>query len=422
MRRFLLLVVLLSVVTSVAWSLDASVGIEDPLDTIDAAVDALEQSWVGRFDMDWDAFVSDIWGAASMSRGLDSAIEVGDTLDPAGVVEYIVQRLQSHFGDLHAAFYAAEEIARAEAVSSQFVADFEAGRATSDGFSPCGGIVEGNVAYVWIPPTSDSGAGLLAPDYIWAKGMELLDVVESLDENGPRGWVIDLRQHLGGSYQVGLIGLQSFLPEGRLFGFVYPPQLSELFLVHAWIEHRGREFLWTYHDLQFMQTKSVIVDVSEHALSLRNPDAPIAVLTSSWTASAAEMMLVALRQNPRVRTFGEPTSGVSTDRDGFALPDGSRLVFSSGYLADPDGHVYHDPSMTGYQAYLSFGGSFCVSGEPVQPDVPAYVPRWGDVAHEAEKMATLGPQAFLETWYDPAYRAALAWIDEQAEQSPATDP
>jgi hypothetical protein len=45
-----------------------------------------------------------------------------------------------------------------------------------------------------------------------------------------------------------------------------------------------------------------------------------------------------------------------------------------------------------------------------------------EIRDEAEKMRTIGPAAYLAPRYDPAYRAALAWIAEQQIQlaAPAT--
>jgi hypothetical protein len=399
MRKLLVLGVLLAAVTGVAWGTDTANGIEDPLDYIDDAVDALQETWVGRYEMDWDMFVADVCSGLDMTAS---------DFDPALVVEHMVTRLQWDFCDWHASFNTAEELAQGEAASSQFVADFEAGLPTSDGFAPCGGIVDAKVAYVWVPGTSFSAAGWLTTDYIVAKGTELLRVVDGLDETAPRGWVIDLRQHYGGSVGAGLLGLQALLPEGRLFGFSYPHEGGVL-TTDAWVERQGAQFVWVYRDSGGVQTESVIAGISARPRGFRDPNVPIAVLTSASTASAGEALLVALRQNLRVRVFGEATSGINTGRDAFMLPDGSALIVSTSYLADPDGHIYRG---TGETYALDPWGptTYCLPGERIAPDVVKAVPHWGDAQYEAERMRTLGPQAYMSPRYDPAYQAALAWI------------
>jgi hypothetical protein len=411
MRRLFVLGLLLALAMSAAPGADVRGATGDPLDYIDEAIDALETSWIGRYDMDWSAFVSSIWGVVTPASGFD--VEVGDkesvALDPALVVESIVERLWYDCCDWHAAFYTAEEVARDTEARDRYVEGFRVGPPERDGFSPCGDIVEGDIAYIWIPGTSFSGASTLTQTYIRAKGEEVCRIVENLDRDAPQGWIIDLRQHDGGSYQAGCIGLHSFLPNGRLVGYAYPGYDGTL-EADIWIEREGDRFYRTI-EWGFSSNPRTLVftlPVAEHILS--RPEAPVAVLTSAATASAAEVLLVALRQNPNVRVFGEPTSGVSTVRDGYELPDGSLLLFSSGYLAAPDGHVYRDPSRTSWAGVRRLQDLPCVSGERIQPDVLAYVPQWSDVAHEVEEMQRLGPEAFLDTWYDPAYEAALAWI------------
>jgi hypothetical protein len=249
--------------------------------------------------------------------------------------------------------------------------------------------------------------------YPSAKGAQIARLVADLDSTSLRGWIIDLRQHFGGSYEAGLIGLQAFLPEGRLFGFALPREDGS-FAISEWIERHGAQFTLASEERGLGDatvagssnsewTGSVVAETPPLPHVLHSASAPVAVLTSSSTASAAEMLLIALRQNPNVRVFGEPTSGVNTDVAGRSLPDGSVLVFSRAYVADPGGHIY------------SGSASPCLPGEPIAPDVARAVPHmdgaW-QVQQEADRMCQLGPDAYHTARYDPAYVAALAWIRE----------
>ncbi len=161
-----------------------------------------------------------------------------------------------------------------------------------------------------------SAAGWLTTDYILAKGTELLRVVEELDETAPRGWVVDLRQHYGGSVGAGLSGLQALLPSGRLFGLSHPHEGGVL-TTDAWVERQGAQSVCVYRDGGGVHTGSVIAGISARPRGFRDPDVPIADLTSASTASAGEALLVALRQNLRARVFGEATSGSNTGEGRF---------------------------------------------------------------------------------------------------------
>lgn len=407
MRRASVLAFLVLFSACVAMGAESPSTTADLFDIADEAIDALQRGWVGRYDMDWNTFVCAILGSVDLSA---------DT-SPSEVVQRIVARLVHTCADWHAAVFSAEEVARDSATRSQYLADFEAGQPGHDGFSPCGGILSGDVAYIWIPATTFYAAAPVSQAYIRAKGAAIAHVVEALDERAPSGWIIDLRQHSGGSDVAGLIGLHAFLPKGRLFGFapVFASDIGEGSVeVGTWIEWDGKRFCEVAASGPFSSFRHPIayLPVPEYVLS--KAEAPVAVLTSGLTASAAEMILVALRQNPHVRVFGEPTAGVSTNRLGYELSDGSHFLFSTEYLAAPDGHVYWDPFRIRREEPGRLGGWPCVAGERIQPDVAAYVPRWGDIDHEVSEMQKLGPDAFLKTWYDPAYMAALAWIRGQS--------
>lgn len=68
---------------------------------------------------------------------------------------------------------------------------------------------------------------------------------------------------------------------------------------------------------------------------------PLAVIASKRTASAGEMLLVALLGEARVRSFGHATSGMTTANVTHALADGSTLVLTEGRYALGDGPVVH---------------------------------------------------------------------------------
>jgi len=67
---------------------------------------------------------------------------------------------------------------------------------------------------------------------------------------------------------------------------------------------------------------------------------PLAVVVGSQTASAGEMLLVALLGETRVQTFGSTSYGLSTANKTYTLADGSTLVLTELRYALGDGPIY----------------------------------------------------------------------------------
>ncbi|MCS0611899.1 S41 family peptidase [Massilia kyonggiensis] len=67
---------------------------------------------------------------------------------------------------------------------------------------------------------------------------------------------------------------------------------------------------------------------------------PLAVLVGPKTASAGEMLLVALMGEERVRTFGQTSYGMSTANRVYWLPDGAMLLLTEMRYAVGDGPVF----------------------------------------------------------------------------------
>lgn len=74
----------------------------------------------------------------------------------------------------------------------------------------------------------------------------------------------------------------------------------------------------------------------------RFADGPLAVVTARRTASAGEMVLIALLGEARVQSFGTTTYGMTTSNASLALADGSSLVLSVARYALGDGPVYRE--------------------------------------------------------------------------------
>lgn len=69
---------------------------------------------------------------------------------------------------------------------------------------------------------------------------------------------------------------------------------------------------------------------------------PLYVWQDTWTASAAEVFIAALRHHQRAVSLGKTTFGKGIMQQFFELSDGSALLFTTGYLQPPHGVSYHN--------------------------------------------------------------------------------
>jgi carboxyl-terminal processing protease len=135
----------------------------------------------------------------------------------------------------------------------------------------------------------------------------------------PRGWIVDLRDNVGGNMWPMLAVAAALLDDGPLGCFVVPGGSCL-----AWSLDRGR----------------VRLDGRRLARAagpfLRDGHPPVAVLTSGRTASAGEAVAIAFRGQPGVRVIGTPTAGFTTGNRTYLLRDGTGLSITGCYYAGRD--------------------------------------------------------------------------------------
>jgi carboxyl-terminal processing protease len=127
----------------------------------------------------------------------------------------------------------------------------------------------------------------------------------STDLRRARGLVIDLRDNGGGDAEAMTDLASAFLPAGTSLG-----------------QFKDRNGALT----SAPQTRAALMLAADSVANFR---APIVILTSARTASAAEIFAAALRERGRARTVGEQTCGcVLGIRRRHTLPDGGALDLS----------------------------------------------------------------------------------------------
>jgi carboxyl-terminal processing protease len=182
---------------------------------------------------------------------------------------------------------------------------------------PTVAMVGRRVAQISLP-----GLGTTAPSaadhYVQAAVVALNNVAA----RRPCGWILDLRSDSGGNMWPMLTTVAPLLRSARAVGY--------------FVDSAGRRTPWIVH--------SGAAYLGNRQMTIRNPinlgpPAPVAVLVSPYTASAGEAVAIAFLHRPDTRMFGEPTAGVPTGNDVYALSDGASLVLTGAFDADRTGHV-----------------------------------------------------------------------------------
>ncbi|MGB0521505.1 MAG: S41 family peptidase [Flammeovirgaceae bacterium] len=106
---------------------------------------------------------------------------------------------------------------------------------------------------------------------------------------------------------------------------------------------------------------------------------PVVVLTSDFTASAAEVFLLAMKQLPQVLLVGDTTEGIFSDMYEFRLPNGWRASLSH--------QQFFSANMVNYE------------GKGIKPDYPV-----------------INTKQDLQSQHDPVIQKAIAVLNEKAEK------
>lgn len=184
---------------------------------------------------------------------------------------------------------------------------------------PSGEVRPDGIAYLTIPAISFAHLPSLN-----AYADSLQQLIARLDGTKPSGWVVDLRENVGGNCWPMLAGLGPLLGEGTCGYFMTP-------------EGENAQ-AWSYKDGASRMSGSPQTQTTDYQLRSGKPR--IAVLTSGETASAGEVVAVAFRAMDNVRSFGEPTRGYSTTNTNVILSDEAVVILTVSVYADRDKQAY----------------------------------------------------------------------------------
>ena len=170
----------------------------------------------------------------------------------------------------------------------------------------------GDVGYVQVGAFS----GTTAEANAFAR--QIQDRIAAADKDTLTGWIVDLRSNGGGNMWPMVAGLGPIVGEGPLGYFIGPA---------------GTETLWEYRNGASTSGGTVITSVSPPYV-LKKQQPRVAVLSDNRIASSGEATLIAFRQRPNTRSFGQPTCGLSTANSTFTLSDGATLNITTALMAD----------------------------------------------------------------------------------------
>jgi carboxyl-terminal processing protease len=176
-----------------------------------------------------------------------------------------------------------------------------------------------NFAYLSVPAFSPTDARSATE---FSTGLQ--NRIVQLNTLSVCGWIVDLRGNTGGNMWPMLSGLAPLLGEG---------------IVGYFISQKG-EMEWRIHDNTAWIGPTRAFNAKSRVGYIQDGKAPVAVLTDSSVASSGEAVTVAFRGRENARSFGQPTSGLSTGVQPLSLPDGAQLLLATSNFADRRKNVF----------------------------------------------------------------------------------
>jgi carboxyl-terminal processing protease len=209
---------------------------------------------------------------------------------------------------------------------------------------PSGKRLDGSIGYLSL--TGIEGGSEETPEY----AESVRQIMKAVDGEDPVcGWVLDLRESIGGS-SIGdwlalgpLVGDPLLMRAGRSAGGP-----TSIYYEEGRIRYEGESISGG----EEVRPESLPPD----AYIPERLDVPVAVLISSRTASAGEAIAVTFAGRPHTRFFGEQTFGATTSHESLEFPDGGLLRVASGLYQDRTGQSYEGGVMPDTQVAMIENG------------------------------------------------------------------
>lgn len=143
------------------------------------------------------------------------------------------------------------------------------------------------------------------------------------DQRDRCGWIVDLRANQGGNMWPMMLGVAPLLS-------THPDDKEVVGAFNLGKTHQ----VWSLQSGRVMLDERLRIELASTPYVLRHPAPAVAVLFGPNTASSGEMMALAFRGRPATRSFGQPTTGLSTANNPVRLTDGSMLLLTGAVAVD----------------------------------------------------------------------------------------
>jgi len=156
---------------------------------------------------------------------------------------------------------------------------------------------------------------------------QIQNQIKQQDHSALKGWIVDLRNNLGGNMWPMLAGIGPILGEG-IAGYFIDPDGNET----SWGVENGASVMNGYPLTQLSNSYELLA-----------PNPKVAVLLNSAVASSGEIIAVSFIGRENTKSFGSATRGLSTANSGFMLSDYAILNLTVSYQADRNKKKYGVP-------------------------------------------------------------------------------
>lgn len=156
----------------------------------------------------------------------------------------------------------------------------------------------------------------------------LADSLCTLQPSTIKGWIIDLRLNTGGNVWFMLTPLAGLLGEGTIGGIKFT---------------NGQADTKTYVKEGKVWGNGQSYEVTNPKCTVPGTDIPVVILTGPKTASSGEGVILAFKGRPHTIIIGEPTAGLTTNNNSYAMRPNLSLILATGYMKDRNGKHYTSP-------------------------------------------------------------------------------
>jgi carboxyl-terminal processing protease len=269
--------------------------LSDPRQYLSEALDIIQKNAFNSGKVDWPK----VRQLASMYE--KNAKTPADTYDS---IQFALEQL----GDHHSAFVTPEIV---EQDKNSTIYNYP---------RPAGKLLENKIGYVAVFEFNAQ-----AKDEMNKYADEIQNIIIELDKQSVCGWIVDLRENLGGNMYPMIAGLGALIGEGDLGLFK---------------DAIGHTTAWYYRDGQAGEGNAPHAKVSHPEFLFDPTETPVAVLIGPQTASSGEATAISFRGRPNTRFFGKPSHGLTTGNEVFTLGDGALIILTVAVELDRTGQEY----------------------------------------------------------------------------------